>query len=250
MKKIILSILIFSAYILSAYNPMSEFNKGVDFYTKEEYSKAAVVFDKLIEEGYKTFEVYYNLGNCYYREDKVALAILNYERAKKLEPNNEDVDLNLKLANLKIVDKYDALPKLFIFEWYDAVRNLFNSCLWAKILISFVWILSLLVAGLMLFSNYTFRKYAVLGGIISIIAIVISGFMAYQSNKSENSKEYAIVFSPSVYIKSSPDNNSADLFILHEGTKVRILDELSDWCEIRIDNGNVGWLQKKNIVEI
>ncbi len=250
MRYLIILFVILANISLLGFDANSEFKKGVEFYKNEDYSKASVVFEQLISEGYKNHEVYYNLGNCYFRTEKISLAILNYERAKRLAPSDEDIDFNLKIANLKIVDKYEPLPKIFFFEWYENFLSFFYSGTWSIIFVVSIWILCLSIATLMFFSGITIRKFAVWIGLISIIVILISGFFSYKSYNNELAVNSGIIFTQSVYIKSSPDNNSADLFILHEGTKVKILDEIGEWCEIRIDNGNVGWLPKKTVVVI
>ncbi len=246
---IIISMFLFSISLF-ADDATNEFKKGVEFFKNEEYSKATIVFEQLIDDGYKNFEIYYNLGNSYFRMNKISLAILNLERAKKLSPSDEDNNFNLKIANLKIVDKYEPLPKLFFIQLYEDFLGIFYSGTWAVIFVVAVWFLCLSIATIMFFSGVSVRKFAVWIGILSILLILISSFFSYKSYKNEISLNSGIIFNESVYIKSSPDNNSADLFILHEGTKVKILDEVGDWCEIKIENGNVGWLPKKTLVVI
>ncbi len=250
MKKLILLFLFFPIFIYS-YNANEEFTRANELYNSGQYQDAAKIYETLLDSGYKNPTIYYNLGNAYYRLEKIPLAILNYERARKLSPLNEDINFNLKLANLKIVDKFEPVPKLFFIEWYDTLLEIGNSDSWAIVFIVFIW-LTILSLFLTFWTKFHFdiKKRIFILSILFFILSIISIFLTFRTYYKEKYDKHAIIFSPSVYVKSSPDENATDLFILHEGTKVQLLDNINEWYEVKVQNGNVGWIQKSNFEEI
>lgn len=247
MKKLILLTILLIPVFAFSQDYQILFNKANGYYNAGQYSQAAEIYHQLIDSGYTDAYIYFNLGNTYYRMDKMPQAIINYERAKILKPSNEDIEFNLKLANLKIVDKFDAVPKLFFIEWYDTFTKSLNSCSWSMVFLGFIWLTFIIVSSFLWFSSQEIRKRLFNTAVLTFILAGASLFFAYKIYNYEQSKEFAIIFSPSVYVKSAPDAGATDLFILHEGTKIQILDTINDWIEIKIENGNVGWLPKNNV---
>lgn len=230
-----------------AYDGKEMFNKATGLYNAGQFEQARDIYLSLLDSGYTNSIVYYNLANSYYRLEQIPQAILNYERAKLLDPLSDDIDFNLKLANLKIIDKFEPLPKLFFVEWYEELLSLANSDTWAYISIALIWITLLFVFLTFYFSfSFSVKKSLFMTAVTTFIIGVFTMFMTFRVSVKEDLKNNAIIFVPSVYVKSSPDNNGTDLFILHEGTKVQILENINDWYEVRIQNGNVGWIQKSN----
>lgn len=250
MKKFTLLILLIPI-VLFSYDANKEFDRANDLYNSGQYDDAAKIYHTLIDSGYKNAIIYYNLGNAYYRLDKMPQAILYYERAKKLAPMNEDILFNLKLANLKIVDKFEPLPKLFFIEWYDTLLEIGNSDSWSIVFIIFIW-LTIITLYLTFWTNFSYliKKRLFIISIIFFFISILSILLTFRTYYKEKYDKNAIIFSPSVYVKSSPDQNATDLFILHEGTKVQLLDHINDWYEVKVQNGNVGWIQKNNFEEI
>lgn len=246
MRKLILLILILPISIF-AFDGKEIFNKATGLYNAGQFEQASNIYIELLDSGYKNSIIYYNLGNSYYRLNKIPQAILNYERAKLLDPLNDDIEFNLKLANLKIIDKFEPLPKLFFIEWYEELLNLANSDTWAYASIALIWITLLFVFLTFWFSfPFSVKKSLFMTAVITFIIGVFTMFMTFRVSIKEELKNHAVIFVPSVYVKSSPDNNATDLFILHEGTKVQLLESINDWYEVKIQNGNVGWIQKNN----
>lgn len=248
-KYLIIPIFLILAIELFALNAADEFKKANEYFNKGDYQKASSLYQTLIDSGYKESEIYYNLGNSYFRLGSITYAILNYERAKRLDPTDDDIDFNLKIANLKIVDKFEPVPKLFIIEWYESVVNLFYSGSWGIIIISSIWVFFICILLLLFMKLPGLRKFISLLAFISLTLFFISGILGYYSYKHENSKNQGIIFNPSVYVKSAPDPGSTDLFILHEGTKVIVMEYIDKWIQIKVENGNVGWI-KRNEIEI
>jgi len=240
-----LCVLIFLILITSslfANEALETFKKGNMLYQNGYYSKAASNYEKIINNGYENAELYYNLGNAYFRMNKIPNSIINYERALRLSPDDEDIIVNLNVANLRIVDKIEPVPKFFLVQWYEVIRNLFTSGNWAVIQVVFLWVVFISL-GVFVFLESPFIKKIIFGTlVISIFISVMSLIFAIQQSGYENSRNSAIVFEPTVYVKSSPEEDGKDLFILHEGTKVNIVDAVGKWRKIRLANGNIGWV--------
>lgn len=219
-------------------------------YSEGMYSDAADLYKKVLIQGYEAPELYYNLGNTYFKMNDYSSAILYYEKARKLAPGNEDINFNLQVANSKISDKIEPLPELFYLRWYRALTELMPLDGWAKL--GIISLILGLVAGLFYFLSrvLVIRKAGFWGGIVILFISLFSFLFAYQGYRQVTGNHQAIVFSPTVTIKSSPDEKSVDLFVIHEGTKVQVIDNIGDWYEIRIANGSVGWLPVSAVQKI
>jgi len=223
------------------------YQKANLLYQEGDYENAASLYKDIAREGYIAHELYYNLGNSYVKLDSIPAAILNYERAKKIKPNDEDINYNLKLANLKVVDTIKPLPQLFFAEWWNGLRSMVTSNSWSVYLITFVWLMFLACITFRIFKFGPLRKLSFLSIIAFTIAALISLTFAYQQKIVEYKEQKAIIFSPIVYVKNSPDVNGTDLFIIHDGLKVDLLDEVGQWKKIKLADGNVGWLKLSDI---
>jgi tetratricopeptide (TPR) repeat protein len=224
--------------------------KANEQYTKEQFKEAINSYQELLMTGLESPEVYFNLGNAYYKTGQHTLAILNYERAKLLSADDEDIDFNLQVANQYVVDSIQELPGIFIVNWWNGLINSQTTDRWAVIsIISFLFFLSL--AGLFLFAKTgTIRRLAFW---VAIVFFLISGFSWSFAGKQKSrlvNHSFAIVTQPTVAIKSSPSEKGTNLFIIHEGLKIQIVDKLGDWVEIKLANGNKGWLMLDAIEKI
>jgi tetratricopeptide (TPR) repeat protein len=224
--------------------------KANAWYTTEEYQQAILAYEQILNSGQESARLYFNLGNAYYKAGDINNAILNYERAKLLAPQDPDIAFNLSLANQFVVTEIEALPQPFFVRWRNRILNLYPADTWAGISIgSFIFFLGLL--GLFIFSrSSSLKRFSFWFG---ILAIVISGFtfsFAARQKEKINQRKHAIVFCPRVTVKSAPAQNSTDLFLLYEGVKVEISDSLNTWKEIKLTDGNVGWLPDSCIVRI
>ena len=224
--------------------------RAEQYYRQNEFSKAIAEYQPLTESGIVSAELFYNLGNAYFKNHDIKSAILYYERAKRLAPNDEAIDFNLNLSRSLIFDKVEAVPELFLITWCRAIRDLMTVRAWSWWSIgSFVAMLAL--GLLFLFVRRMSMRRLAFG--LSVFCFVLSlkafAFGYLQKANIERTDE-AIVFAPSVTIKSSPDDSGNNLFILHEGVKVRIEDQIGEWCEVRIADGNKGWIRKSEIMII
>jgi tetratricopeptide (TPR) repeat protein len=220
------------------------FSHGNLFFQKQEYDSAQKAFEDILQYDSAFADVWFNLGNVHFRKGEFAKAILCYERAKKLSPADEDIDFNLHITNLRTTDKIDPLPRIFYLRWIDAASFLFSANDWALIIVALFWLAVIFILCYFLIPSVAIRK---LGFFLAAIALVVMAFsyalVLHQQNLIHGT-ERGIIMAASVYVKSSPDEKSSDLFILHEGTKVDVLDELNGWKKIRIANGSIGWVMQ------
>ena len=192
-------------------------------------------------------QIYYNLGNAYFRDNQIAKAIVNYERALLLNPGDSDIRHNLRFAKTRIEDKIDSADNLFINRWVQSVQNLYSANTWAVIGIVFFLLLVVAIGLYMISSRISLRKVSFYSGIVLFLLVIITNVFAFKQKNKIVNRSTAIVMSASVSIYTSPDAHSQELFRLHEGAKVKIKREEGRWVEIVIANGSVGWLQKKNV---
>lgn len=219
-------------------------------YAKGNYEKAIELYESLVNTNLISAELYFNLGNAHYKSNNIGLAILNYERAKKLNPDDEDLNMNLKFANQKTEDKIDAAPQLFLSEWKNGIIDIFDEKSWS-ILCILIFASSLFLFGLYILSHSNgLKKFGFFGGALLLIITIFTFFIAQNKYELTKNSSDAIVISGTATITGSPNEKGTKLFILHEGTKVIITEEQSEWTEIKIANGNVGWIKSNLIVKI
>ena len=248
MKKYISIIIIL---FLTIGSVASENDSLIDFankkYSEGLYNEAIENYQKVIDNGYTSYELYFNLGNSYFKMNDLPSSILYYERARRLSPNNKDIQFNLKIANSRIPDKIEKVPELFFKRWWNSFYNMFSVNNWAKITI-LVFVITLICTAFFILSKQ--RRIKMIGfwlGLLFLILSVFSFGLSYQKYIYSQKHHEAIVFTPTITIKSSPNKNSVDLFVIHEGAKLIITDKVDDWYEIRIANGGVGWLPQSSV---
>jgi tetratricopeptide (TPR) repeat protein len=216
-------------------------------YSKGHYPNAAATYEQVIAQYGLSAELYYNLGNAYYKSERLAPAILNYERALRLKPSDRDARFNLEMCQARIVDKINPMGMFLITRWYEALGNCFNSNFWAGMSIGLFLIFIACLFAYFFARIGWLKKVGFFCGMIilmlSVLSMVYSGRQAYRMNHPDE----AILFTLSVTVKSSPDKSGTDLFVLHEGTKMKVLSTLGTWSEIELEDGNIGWLESKHI---
>ncbi len=219
-------------------------------YTDGNYQKAIMLYDSLLTQGVSA-ELYYNLGNAYYRLDDITHAVLNYERALQQSPGDEDIRFNLQMAQSKTIDKIVPESEAFFVTWYHSLVNMASVDGWAVIaLVSLAF--AVVLALLYLFSNPVWmRKIGFFGAFITLVIFLIANILAWQQKDTMLHRKGAIIMESAITVKSTPAKNGTDLFILHEGTKVTIVDDsMRDWKEVRLADGKQGWLETKQIETI
>lgn len=219
-------------------------------YRMADYEQAAALYEEVLASGFASADLYYNLGNTYYRLDRFGLAILNYERALRLSPSMSDARDNLALANSHTVDRIAQLPRLFVVNWYIALITRISPSTWRIVTILFFILVLAAVSVIILSRNIALRKSALAVAITAAVLFLLSLLLMIASTSHFNARAEAIVMEPSVVVKSSPEHQSADKLILHEGTKVTISESLSGWHKITLSDGTTGWCQDSAIERI
>lgn len=216
-------------------------------YARQQYQQAIKDYEELLHDGVSA-ELYYNLGNAYYRTDNITWAVLNYERALLLSPGDGDIRFNLQMARSKTIDKITPESEMFFVTWYHALVNIMSVDGWARTaLVSFA--LAIVLALAYLFSARIWvRKVGFFGGLAFIAVFILANLFAYQQRQELVNRTGAIIISSAVPVKSTPSKSGTDLFILHEGTKVEITDgTMRGWKEIRVADGKEGWIETSKI---
>ncbi len=233
---LLLAVMSFTAY---GQESLTQANEA---YAKEDYATAVQLYEQTAQEEGVSPDLYYNLGNAYYKQREYAEAILNYERALLLNPSHEDARFNLEMANAQVVDKIDTIDRFFLSVWLDTFRDLLSSNAWAIIgIVAFL----LFIAGayLYIFSHSVrVKKIGFFGGIVVLLLSIAANSFAWELNSKAQARDEAIVFAATVSAKSTPAESGTDLFVLHEGTKVSVLDTVGSWVEVKLSDGNRGWL--------
>ncbi len=219
-------------------------------YTKGNYQQAIKDYEELLGKGVSA-ELYYNLGNAYYRSDNITRAIINYERAFMLSPGDEDIRFNLQLAQSKTIDKIAPASEMFFVTWFQSLVNLTSVDRWAYVAIASIILVALLVLIYLFAENLRLRKVGFFGGVAFLVIFILANIFAFQQKRQLENRNGAIVIAPSASVKKTPADNAETNFVLHEGTKVNIIDKsINKWREVRIADGRSGWLTNDNIEEI
>jgi tetratricopeptide (TPR) repeat protein len=226
---------------------VSLYVKGNKFYTEEKYNDAIISYEAALKLQFTAPELLYNLGNSYYKTGNYAAAILNYERALKLAPGDPDIEHNLRIVNLHTVDKIDPLPQVFYEKWIDSFVYGAKPVRRAVIGLVLLWLgLGALVAWLFV-TRVRWKKITFLAATLLLSSAVVTVVLTWRQHVHRSTHLEAVIFAESAYIKSSPDEKSSNLFRLHSGTKVQVLDELRSWKKVRIANGNEGWIAAADV---
>jgi tetratricopeptide (TPR) repeat protein len=245
MKKIVyLSILLLISINLFSQTPEEIFVKANEAYKKNDYKTAIDSYQKLLSGGYESGDLFYNLGNAYFKTGQFAPAILNYERAKKLL-DDEDLNHNLAVANSRIKDRIEKVPKLFVLEWWEQVKFLFSMSFYQFFILFLFTILVIVLTAFFWFKDYLLKKRTFFGVIACSILFVFftSAFIA--RILEEKNEKCAVVFTEALKVKSSPDENGTAIFEIHYGLKFQIIDELDYWYKIILADGKSGWIKKE-----
>ena len=240
----------FVAVHLLADEATQNFNEANQLYLQGKYPEAAAQYEKIIQSGYESGELYYNLGNAYYKSGKIQNAILEYERAKELLPRDEDLQFNLQLANLQVVDKIDIVPKIFVYRWIDFMLTLFSLVDDGMDRVCVLPADAGRVCVFLFARTYTEKRLSMFSGLVFSAALVLTMVGYGVQSYAEANTEFAIVMTDAANIKSAPDSKGNDLFVLHKGLKVQVLDSVNHWRKIRLADGKVGWIPEEDCESI
>lgn len=231
------------------HSQTSDWQRAEQLYSNKQFVEAAELYESMFQYG-ESADLYYNYANALYKSNQIGLAILNYERALRLDPNNDDIKFNLEFVNNMKTDKIEPIERFFFAEWLDALARMLTSNQWAYVsIISFF--LMLLWGLFYLFGRKVWlRKLAFFLALFLLVLSVFTMVNAFKMKSLIENNPAAIVLSGSVSVKSSPDESGTEVFVIHEGTKVSIISTLAEWSEVRLADGNIGWLQTSTIEKI
>ncbi len=246
MKKISI-LLLFVISSVFANSDQEPFDMANSLYKEGNYQKAVETYESLIAANEVSSELYHNLANSYYKLNKVAPAIYNYEKALQLNPANEDAQNNLIFANRLTIDRIEALPKSFSQKLSDSIFSKLHFNTWGFLAIFFSFAaVALFILFFFSFSPLKKRLFFSFS-LVAALFMIVSYTIAFQEYKKEEKTIEAIVFSEQVNVQTEPIINASDAFVIHEGTKVKVLDTVDDWKKIKLADGKIGWLKNTDI---
>jgi len=226
---------------------MDEGNKA---YQNKQYEKAISQYQNIIDKNFESAILFYNLGNAYYKNNEKAKSLLWYERALKLDPSNDDIIHNITFVNQKLEDKIETVPVLFITRWVQSTASSLSSHQWAILSIVSFGIILLSILCFLLIHKLWFRYSSVISLILALFIFIFSIYFAIKNTQIMKNHDDAIVMKSIVVGKSAPNDSGNDLFVIHEGLKVQITDQLNDWYEIKLPNGEKGWVAYTEVERI
>jgi len=223
------------------------FEQGNKAYRANRYEKALEWYQKIVASGYQSAALYYNMGNCYFRLNRIGESVLYYQKALKLNPDDKEIRDNLDLARLKIIDRIEAPPRFFLFQWWENLLKFYTIPQWTR-LTAFLYVLSMLIAILMiLFKGHKFvsriRFLLWTGGVLTLF----SAYLLFVNVRREKSIKQGVVLVPAVTLTNAPEENSSAAFILHEGVTVQIIENRDEWVQISLPDGKSGWMKKADL---
>jgi tetratricopeptide (TPR) repeat protein len=249
-RLILVMVLVLPGRLALGETPEQLFQQGNQMYQQERLEEARAAYESIVAMGYGSGELFYNLGNTYYRSGEIALAILSYERALRYIPQDEDLRHNLQLANLLITDRIEPTPRLFFLEFWDDLKNAISlqGTTWLAYLAYLLVFASLTL--LFLARTYLLKRIGMMSAVVSLFLFATLLFLFAAKLADFTEENEAIVMEPVVTVKNSPDAGSSDAFVLHSGVKVEITDSVNEWIEIRLADGKIGWIVLSGVQRI
>lgn len=225
------------------------FHQANEYYAKKDYKEAVLKYQAIADFGIHSFDLYYNLGNAYFKSDELGNALLYYHKAYKLSPNDKEVNFNIHFAERHTIDKIETPEEFFLLKWWKTVFLMFSLSTWTTLLYVCLFFASFGFIVYLLINQLLFKKIGFYSGSISLLLSVLFYIIGNAQYSYFNSTDAGIIHALSTTVRSAPINGEK-LFILHEGTKVNILDEHDGAVNISLSNGKSGWVSKEDIREI
>ncbi|RZJ35152.1 MAG: tetratricopeptide repeat protein [Flavobacterium sp.] len=246
MKKLLLFLLFASASVFS----QNAFEQGNAFYRNEKYKEAAQAYEQVLKSGKESAEVYFNLGNSYYKLNQVAPAIYNYEKALQLKPGDSDTKNNLVFAHKMMIDEVKEVPRVGFRKMISDFTSMFSYDRWAWIAV-FLAVFSAAAFAVYYFAHRaSYKRIFFIGMFAFIFLMCLSIASAAFERGRIRSERPAIVFSGIAAVKSEPRSSGGDVAVLHEGTKVYVQESLESWNRVTLPDGNDGWIESSAIREL
>ncbi len=251
MKKgaLFISMIAFTVFLMAS-DAKSILDSATENYKIKNYAAAAAGYDSLLHLGFTNSALYFNLGNCNFKEGQYVQAILNFERANKLNPEDEDIQYNLKMARVYVVDKSEDDVQSLLHRWFTRLLNQQSRTGWIRWAIILLWITLLPAISFMFFQNSTIKKSLFILGACMLLGSGLFFWMARARNNFDKQHVEAVVMSSNIYVNSEPNDSGLKLFMLHGGAKVQVVDSNDGWTKIRFSAEKIGWLPSDAIEQI
>ena len=227
-----------------------DFEQGNALYKKGDYAGAAAQYEGILKQGKESAEVYFNLGNAYYKLNKVAPAVYNFEKSLLLDPGNKDAEINLSFAQKMTIDNIKATPRVGFSKMVYNTTGSYHYNTWAWLAVSFAVFFLLLFLGYYLAGTTLLKRIFFVGMFVVLLGLTVSVIAAVYVKSQKEKENYAIVYPEVITLKAEPREGAQDAFILHEGTKVNVLETVDNWKKVQLADDNVGWIPKEDIREI
>jgi tetratricopeptide (TPR) repeat protein len=223
------------------------FDQATDAYNAGDYEKAIGFYTDILNNGEHSTAVYYNLGNSNYKLNKIAESIYYYEKALLLSPNDEEVKTNLSYAQNMTLDAIDTLPETGLSKLYKSITGKLSFDQWAYLSIGALLLFVLLYILFYYSTTSSLKRWTFISSLLALFICIMAIVFAYIQQTDFNNKQPAIIFANESSIKSEPNANSEQVFVIHAGTKVNVLDELDQWNKIKLTDGKTGWIPKNEL---
>ncbi|HEX9005861.1 MAG TPA: tetratricopeptide repeat protein [Bacteroidota bacterium] len=246
----LLALLLFVALPVRAQSPEALFAEADSEYIHQNYPRAIELYESIVHNGYVSGELFYNLANAYYRSGNIAHAVLNYERARRLMPEDEDLRHNLQLAGAMITDRIEPTPRLFLWDWWDGLKTAFSlrTITWTAYLFYLLFLGA--VCLILLGRRYLLRSIGLWTAGAAAALLGLSLIVMYAKVSDVHRTDEAVIMQSVVTVKNSPDEKSSDAFVLHAGLRVNTIDRVGAWIKIHLADGKVGWVQDTSLEQI
>lgn len=253
-KNILKPIILFLLFVVISnaqeFDYTKKMEQGNKYFLEKNYEAAIGEYKSVLHNGYESPELYYNLGNSYFRINKLGYSIFYFEKAVKLAPDDDDIVFNLSIANARTIDQIKEVPRLFFIEWWNETVTFFTVKKWSVFVIIFLIIFLAGVYYYLFGTDFKRRKIILYTNMLSLALLILgSVFLISRINIESNTNE-AILLESSYVAKISPDEKGNDSFLIHEGIKVTIEDELQGWYKIKLADGKIGWVPKATLGRI
>lgn len=243
-----ISIFLISCFSVLGFSQNQElFEKANAFYNQEKYAEAIDEYQKILDSDHHSAELYFNLGNAHYKLNNIAPSIYNYEKALQLAPSDEDIKNNLSFAQNMTIDAIEKVPQVGFSKLFNNVVNLFGKNTWAKIAVAAVILFVLLFLAFHFSYSSSRKRIAFITSLVSLLFAGVAFAMAFQKEGLEKRDNPAIVFVQESRVMTDPNKSSEEVFRLHEGTKVQVLESYNDWNKIKIADNSEGWIPSQDI---
>lgn len=231
----------------AAETPDQLWDRANTAYINGDFRTAADVYEQILSRGLGSVKLYYNLGNAYFKQERLGKAILFYNRALRESPGNDDIRYNLSVAEARTKDNIERIPEFFLTTWMRGIRHTMGCTAWSLVSLALMAVMLALFLVYLLSQRLSLRKAGFYGTVVAGVLFVFTSWFALGERREMLDDTRAVVMPASTAVKSSPDKSATDLFVLHEGTVVEIADRLDGWCEIVIADGKKGWIECKTI---